>query len=89
MSNVDRIVEVAEAHGVEYDGNNLKTFGSWKKSGRAVQKGEKALLKVQLWIPKKKSKKEKEDEEQDDNQKMVLKWSHLFSIDQTKEMKKK
>jgi len=71
----------------EYDGTNLKTYAAWKAAGYQVQKGQKALLQVELWTPCKFKEKDKDDKEKKGT-KMFLKKSSLFTIDQVKKIDK-
>lgn len=76
MSNMEIISTVAMVNGFNYDGNNLKTFQEWKKAGYTVKKGEKALIKTNLW-------KYKEIEKNGEKVvKCISVIANLFSIDQ-------
>lgn len=77
----------------KYDGNNLKTYGQWKNLGYQVQKGEKAILQVELWTPCKynvsackdgKESKNNNKDKKEEYTKMYLKKSSLFSVEQVK-----
>ena len=66
----------------------IRTFDDWKKQGRMVQKGQHAVAKFQIWMPKK-GKAAKEDPDADDQEKakgFYKKMSFFFTIDQTKEV---
>lgn len=41
----------------------IRTFDDWKRVGRMVQKGQHAIAKFQIWMPKK-GKAKAEDEEE-------------------------
>lgn len=72
----------------------IKTFEAWKKEGFIVQKGEHAVAKFQIWMPKKGRKQEKKAEEENgEDSEMAArgfykKVAFFFTVDQVKEVKK-
>jgi phage terminase Nu1 subunit (DNA packaging protein) len=50
-TNYEMIEEMAMLIGYEFNGLNLKTFAEWAKEGMIVQKGEKAIMQLELWKP--------------------------------------
>lgn len=88
MTNFDILASEAEAIGFDYDGDNLHTFQSWKAKGFQVKKGQKALIKCEIW--KKSTKKEKNEEtgELEENGRFFLKSSCFFSNEQVEKVGK-
>jgi len=84
MTNTQRVHEAAQAAGLEE--KTLLTYAEWKKAGFQVQKGQKAALKVSLWIP---SNKKKIAEGLETEVKFVVKTASLFTEDQVKEKEEK
>ena len=74
----ERIVEMPE---------EIRTFDEWKRLGFIVQKGEHAVAKFQIWMPKK-SKKKAEAEEEEQGAKVPAgfykKLTFFFTADQVK-----
>ena len=71
------------------------TFDAWKKQGRIVLKGQHAIAKFKIWMPKRGRRVEEiaEDNNSDDNSDEAMqrrgfykKLSFFFTIDQTKEI---
>lgn len=58
----------------------IHTYAAWKKLGYQVQKGEKALAKIQIW--KHVDKKVDEDGNTEELAKIFLKTAHFFSAAQ-------
>lgn len=70
----------------------IKTFDEWKRGGYIVQKGQHAVARFQIWMPKKGKKKEdkEKDQDQDDEEKMsgfYKKVAFFFTADQVKPIK--
>lgn len=94
MTNKVLITTAIEEAGInfEYDGTNLKTYAAWKANGYQVKRGSKALIQCELWTP---CKWKQEIEESDGSKgeikgnKLYLKKSSLFSIDQVEAIEKK
>lgn len=75
----------------------IYTFDQWKKRGFIVQKGQHAVAKFQIWMPKKAKKKEEEqkqpERQDDEDAKMAAKGFYkkvasFFTIDQVAPIKK-
>lgn len=71
----------------------IRTFDDWKRAGRMVQKGQHAVAKFQIWMPKKGKAKaadegEGEKQEADAPKGFYKKMAFFFTIDQTKEIEK-
>ncbi len=73
----------------------IYTFDAWKKQGRIVLKGQHAIAKFKIWMPKRGRRVEEtvEDNNNDDNSDEAMqrrgfykKLSFFFTIDQTKEI---
>lgn len=72
----------------------IRTFDDWKRMGYMVQKGQKAIARFQIWMPKKKKKKEKEaeperndveaEEKEESAKGFYKKVAFFFSLDQVK-----
>lgn len=89
MTNIERVAQAAADNGVEAE--FLFTYKEWQKRGFQVQKGEKATLKVALYIPtKKKAKKAKKNEEGQEEQEtsFIVKTTSLFTEDQVQKIEK-
>lgn len=69
----------------------IRTFDDWKQSGYMVQKGEHAVAKFQIWIPKKGKKKDEEQEEQEEEKRagFYKKVAFFFTADQVKPIEEK
>lgn len=65
----------------------IRTFDEWKRLGFIVQKGEHAVAKFQIWMPKK-GKKKAEAEEEEQGAKVPAgfykKLAFFFTADQVK-----
>lgn len=75
----------------------IHTFNEWKRAGFMVQKGQHAVAKFQIWMPKKNKKakaEDAEDQERDDEEaKMAAKGFYkkvaaFFTADQVKPIEK-
>lgn len=78
----------------------IHTFDQWKKRGFIVQKGQHAVAKFQIWMPKKAKKKAQKEEDQkqpecqdDEEAKMAAKGFYkkvasFFTADQVAPIKK-
>ena len=67
----------------------IHTFEEWKKMGYQVQKGQKAVAKFQIWMPKKNKKKaDSEDgaEEKEEAKGFYKKVAFFFTQEQTKKI---
>lgn len=66
----------------------IRTFDDWKKMGFMVQKGQHAVAKFQIWMPKKNKGKAaaEEDEQQEEGtpKGFYKKVAHFFTADQVK-----
>lgn len=63
----------------------IKTFDAWKKEGLIVQKGEHAVAKFKIWMPRKgKAKVEDEEQEKDAPKGFYMKTAFFFSEGQVK-----
>ena len=63
----------------------IKTFDEWRREGYIVQKGQHAVARFQIWMPKKGKKKQEEEKEQDDEEKLkgfFKKTACFFTIEQ-------
>lgn len=75
----------------------IKTFDAWKREGYIVRKGEHAVARFQIWMPKKDKKKteadaDKEGTGEDAEMKakgFYKKVAFFFTIDQVKQMERK
>ncbi|MEK4822880.1 MULTISPECIES: ArdC-like ssDNA-binding domain-containing protein [Priestia] len=61
----------------------VKGFGEWKKDGRYVKKGEKAI-KILAPIVKKKDKSENKDDKTDEHEIVGFRYVNVFDVSQTK-----
>lgn len=65
----------------------IKTFDEWKREGYIVQKGQHAVARFQIWMPKK-GKVKKQEQEGDDVEMAARgfykKVAFFFTIDQVK-----
>lgn len=97
-TNYEMIEEMAMLIGYDFNGLNLKTFSEWANEGMVVQKGEKAIMQLELWKPF--TKKLEEDGKpvidpktgkQKEELRFKLVMSSLFAVEQVKagEVKKK
>ena len=72
----------------------IRTFDDWKRLGFIVQKGQHAVAKFKIWMPKKGKKAEAEAEADADPEKkedpkgFYKKMSFFFTSDQVKAMQK-
>lgn len=77
----------------------IHTFNEWKRAGFMVQKGQHAVAKFQIWMPKKAKKKAEDAEDQegqkrdDEEAKMAAKGFYkkvaaFFTVDQVKPIEK-
>lgn len=89
QTNVQLVTEAAEAVGIEYNGENLKTFAEWKRVGMSVKKGEKASVTVSLWKPVTKEVENKETGKKEMKKTFIKKMCHLFTPDQVQPVKEK
>jgi len=89
QTNVELVTAAAEAAGIEYNGENLKTFAEWKRVGMSVKKGEKASVTVSLWKPVTKEEENKETGKMEMKKKFIKKLCHLFTPDQVQPVKEK
>lgn len=90
--NAQRIYEAAILIGRPND--TFHTYAKWQELGYQVQKGEKATLKVKLWIPAKgnsknvqsdeKSKDTEREDGSDKKTRFILKSSNLFGAEQVR-----
>ena len=63
----------------------LKTFNEWKKRGYKVKKGEHAVLKTAIWMPKTgkaDTDKKADDEESEENDGFYQKVACFFKAEQ-------
>ena len=89
MTNKQRIMQAAMDSGIDID-ETLYTYKEWKKRGYQVQKGEKAALKVELWIPKKrKVEAEDNDQEEEEISRFFTRVTSLFTSAQVKKIETK
>ena len=90
LKGTDEIITIADENGEReiQMPEEIKTFDEWKKAGRMVQKGQHAVAKFQIWMPKKNKKKEDADEERQEEvvKGFYKKMAFFFTIDQTKEI---
>lgn len=67
----------------------IKTFDAWKKEGFIVQKGQHAVAKFKIWMPKRGKKVEAEAKDADDAEMeakgFYKKLSFFFTREQVKE----
>lgn len=71
----------------------IRTFDDWKRLGFIVQKGQHAVARFEIWMPKKgraKAGAEKEDEDQKEKapRGFYKKMAFFFTIDQVKKIDK-
>lgn len=73
----------------------IHTFNEWKKAGRMVQKGQHAVAKFQIWMPRKNKKADAAEEAQADAgaddkameaKGFYKKVAYFFTAEQTKEI---
>lgn len=89
QTNVELVTAAAEIAGIEYNGENLKTFAEWKRVGMSVKKGEKASVTVSLWKPVTKEEENKETGKKEMKKTFIKKLCHLFTPDQVQPVKEK
>lgn len=66
----------------------IRTFDEWKRLGFIVQKGQHAVAKFQIWMPKKGERKaEDEGEEKEEQAGFYKKLAFFFTADQVKAIK--
>jgi hypothetical protein len=85
MSNMQIITIEASLKGLYYDGTNLKTYNEWKKAGKQVKQGQKAILQVPLWKYTNYTDKETKEEK---NKFILSKTAYLFAEHQVTEITK-
>ncbi len=79
MSNVEIIKKAKQANGVS---EQVDTYEGWKRNGKQVQKGQKALFRALIWKPvERKADKEKEEKIEP---KMIRVNAYFFGMSQTK-----
>ncbi len=77
MTNREILEAEMTVHAVEEEVN---TFAGWKREGRIVKKGEKAVFKTKIWKPRK-----TKEADSDKNPGMIMVNAHYFTISQTQE----
>ena len=82
MSNSEMIGAAFQMNGLVYSKKEYDTFAGWKRRGRKISKGQKSVVKTQMWRPKK-----VKDEEGTETTKMYMVTGHFFHIGQTEETK--
>lgn len=69
----------------------IRTFNEWKRLGFQVQKGQHAVAKFQIWMPKKGRKMAADEDPEKDEEQMAKnfykKVAFFFTKDQVKEVK--
>lgn len=69
----------------------IRTFNEWKRTGYIVQKGQHAVAKFQIWMPRKGKAKVDPDAEGEDAEMQAKgfykKVAFFFTADQVKEVK--
>lgn len=84
-TNRDILIEALGLSGLaeKYTEDEVNSFQQWKALGYKVKRGEKAVLKVQLWYP---SKYTKEDDKEETR--FYMKTTALFTKDQVEPLEK-
>lgn len=84
-TNKDILIEALGLSGLaeKYREDEVNSFQQWKALGYKVKRGEKAVLKVQLWYP---SKYTKEDDKEETR--FYMKTTALFTKDQVEPLEK-
>lgn len=71
----------------------IKTFDEWKREGYIVQKGQHAVARFQIWMPKKGKKKQEQKQEQEQEEEKMKgfykKVAFFFTVDQVKPIEEK
>lgn len=83
MTNIAIISNAKLLNGVTEE---VDTFAGWKRRGKQVKKGSKALFKTSIWKPRGKKKKEEQDES-DGTDGMFLVTAAFFGMSQTEDAK--
>lgn len=85
MTNQQRVIQAAMESGLDVN-ETFYTYQEWKKRGYQVKKGEKASLKVELWIPKKKKDKaeDNDQENKEETHRFFTRVTSLFTSEQVK-----
>lgn len=78
MTNVQIIESEKEIRGIDLEVNTLK---GWNRKGKRVNKGEKAVFKTKIWMPKKEVK-EKEDGTKEVERKFIMVPAAFFTEQQ-------
>ena len=84
-TNRDILIEALGLSGLaeKYTEDEVNSFQQWKALGYKVKRGEKAVLKVQLWYP---SKYTREDDKEETR--FYMKTTALFTKDQVEPLEK-
>ena len=84
-TNKDILIEALGLSGLaeKYREDEVNSFQQWKALGYKVKRGEKAVLKVQLWYP---SKYTREDDKEETR--FYMKTTALFTKDQVEPLEK-
>lgn len=80
MTNLQIIGNAMLLNGVTED---VDTFAGWKRKGRQVKKGSKALFKTSIWKPTGKKKKDDDETEDDGTGRLILVPAAFFGMSQT------
>lgn len=84
MTNIAIISNAKLLNGVAEE---VDTFAGWKRRGKQVKKGSKALFKTSIWKPRGKQKKDEEQNEGDGTDGMFLVTAAFFGMSQTEDAK--
>lgn len=93
----DGILKGSGVFGKTEDGTEVEfpevihTYNTWKKMGRQVKRGEKAIAKIRIWKCSTKTMKvttNKGDEHDEDVRRMFMKDAFFFTFDQTEAVTK-
>ena len=84
-TNRDILIEALGLSGLaeKYTEDEVNSFQQWKALGYKVKRGEKAVLKVQLWYPSKYTKENDKEETR-----FYMKTTALFTKDQVEPLEK-
>ena len=86
MTNVQIITGACKLYGVTED---VDTYQGWRRRGKQVRKGSKALFKTRIWKPvKNKSLEAMERGEEEDGVKLILVDASFFGKSQVDELEK-
>ena len=85
MTNAEIIMQEKILNNIDVD-VTVNTFAGWKRNGKQVKRGEKAVFITQIWKPSKRKPKEDEDENEE-HRGMYLVKAAFFTESQVEDIK--